>query len=98
MGGMIAQTIAIEHPQKARSLTSIMSATGDPNDFTPTDEALAALLSEPLTKRDQIIKQMLKHPKSLLDLFGINHMLRKWQKRAMTEAFIQMALGFSWEP
>ena len=39
MGGMIAQTIAIEHPQKARSLTSIMSATGDPNDFTPTDEA-----------------------------------------------------------
>jgi pimeloyl-ACP methyl ester carboxylesterase len=29
MGGMIAQTIAIEHPQRVRSLTSIMSNTGD---------------------------------------------------------------------
>jgi pimeloyl-ACP methyl ester carboxylesterase len=29
MGGMIAQTIAIEHPAKVRSLTSIMSNTGD---------------------------------------------------------------------
>ena len=27
MGGMIAQTIAIEHPQRVRSLTSIMSNT-----------------------------------------------------------------------
>ena len=30
MGGMIAQTIAIEHPDRVRSLTSIMSTTGDP--------------------------------------------------------------------
>ncbi|MFT3851232.1 MAG: alpha/beta hydrolase [Ilumatobacteraceae bacterium] len=29
MGGMIAQTIAIEHPAKVRSLVSIMSNTGD---------------------------------------------------------------------
>ncbi len=29
MGGMIAQTIAIEHPQRVRSLTSIMSNPGD---------------------------------------------------------------------
>ena len=29
MGGMISQTIAIEHPQRVRSLTSIMSNTGD---------------------------------------------------------------------
>jgi pimeloyl-ACP methyl ester carboxylesterase len=28
MGGMIAQTMAIEHPQRVRSLTSIMSTTG----------------------------------------------------------------------
>jgi len=30
MGGMIAQTMAIEHPSRVRSLTSIMSTTGNP--------------------------------------------------------------------
>ena len=29
MGGMIAQTIAIEHPERTRSLASIMSTTGE---------------------------------------------------------------------
>ena len=29
MGGMIAQTMAIEHPARVRSLTSVMSTTGD---------------------------------------------------------------------
>src|SRR4029079_15650060 len=28
MGGMIAQTMAVEHPERVRSLTSIMSTTG----------------------------------------------------------------------
>jgi len=30
VGGAIAQTIAIEHPNRIRSLTSTMSTTGDP--------------------------------------------------------------------
>lgn len=30
MGGMIAQTVAIEHPSRVQTLTSIMSQTGDP--------------------------------------------------------------------
>ncbi|MFI9504465.1 alpha/beta fold hydrolase [Nocardia sp. NPDC052566] len=30
-GGMVAQTIAIEHPARVRSLTSMMSTTGNPN-------------------------------------------------------------------
>lgn len=29
MGGMIAQTLAIEYPQRVRSLTSMMSTTGN---------------------------------------------------------------------
>ena len=29
MGGMIAQTLAIRHPERVLSLTSIMSTTGD---------------------------------------------------------------------
>jgi len=43
MGGMIAQTVAIEHPGRVRSLTSIMSATGAPGTMDSTPEAAAVL-------------------------------------------------------
>ena len=43
MGGMIAQTMAIEHPTRVRTLTSIMSMTGEPEYGAPTPEALAIL-------------------------------------------------------
>ncbi|MDO8902432.1 MAG: alpha/beta hydrolase [Phenylobacterium sp.] len=43
MGGMIAQTVAIEHPDRVRSLTSIMSATGAPGTMDATPEAAAVL-------------------------------------------------------
>ena len=47
MGGMIAQTVAIEYPARVRSLTSIMSTTGDATVGQATQEALGALLSRP---------------------------------------------------
>ncbi len=43
MGGMIAQEIAISFPQRLRSLTSIMSTTGDPAIPPPTREVAAML-------------------------------------------------------
>jgi len=43
MGGYIAQTIAIEHPGRARSLTSTSSTTGDMSVGQPTPETLSAL-------------------------------------------------------
>jgi pimeloyl-ACP methyl ester carboxylesterase len=43
MGGMIAQLIAIEHPDKALSLTSIFSTTGNRELPKSTPEAMAAL-------------------------------------------------------
>lgn len=44
MGGMIAQEIAIRHPERVLSLTSIMSTTGEPDVRGPSFETLAALL------------------------------------------------------
>ena len=46
MGGMIAQEIAISFPQRLRSLTSIMSTTGNPKVPPPT-RAAAKLLMRP---------------------------------------------------
>lgn len=47
MGGMIVQTMAIEHPDRVASLTSIMSSPGDPRVGAPTPEARDALLTPP---------------------------------------------------
>ena len=56
MGGMIAQTFAIEHPHRTASLISIMSVPGDLAYGTPTDEALAGLLAPPPPDRDGYIE------------------------------------------
>jgi pimeloyl-ACP methyl ester carboxylesterase len=53
MGGMIAQAVAIEHPERVASLTSIMSTTGDASVGQATQEALGALLSPPATTRQE---------------------------------------------
>lgn len=51
MGGMIVQTMAIEQPQRVRSMTSIMSTTGEPEYFRSSPEAQAALLTPPPQER-----------------------------------------------
>lgn len=45
MGGMIAQRMAIEHPQRVYSLTSIMSSTGNPTLPGPHPDAMAAAVA-----------------------------------------------------
>lgn len=44
MGGMIAQELALRHPERVLSLASIMSATGDASVRGPSFETIAALL------------------------------------------------------
>jgi pimeloyl-ACP methyl ester carboxylesterase len=44
MGGMIAQQVAAEYPQRVRSLTSIMSTTGNPTLPPPTAAAATVLM------------------------------------------------------
>jgi pimeloyl-ACP methyl ester carboxylesterase len=53
MGGMIAQEIAISFPQRVRSLTSIMSTTGNPKDPPPTREAAAVLMAPPPATKEE---------------------------------------------
>lgn len=52
MGGMIAQTIALNHHQRMLSLISIYSHTGDPALPPPTSEALEFLLTPPPMERE----------------------------------------------
>jgi pimeloyl-ACP methyl ester carboxylesterase len=54
-GGMIAQTVAIRHPERVLSLTSIMSTTGDRAVGQPHPEAIPALLTRPPAGRDGFI-------------------------------------------
>lgn len=50
LGGMVAQTLACQHPDRVRSLTSIMS-TPSPGIGRPAMRALRVLLSKPGTDR-----------------------------------------------
>jgi pimeloyl-ACP methyl ester carboxylesterase len=60
MGGMIAQTIAIEHPDRLLSMTSLMSTTGDPDVGAATPEARELLLAPPPTGRDEYIARQVQ--------------------------------------
>jgi pimeloyl-ACP methyl ester carboxylesterase len=55
MGGMIAQTLVIEHPERVRSLISLYSVTGEFEIGAPTAEAAEALLGPPPTDRQAYI-------------------------------------------
>ena len=53
MGGMIAQQLTIDHPDRVAQLCSIMSTTGDRTVGQPTPEAAAALLRPPAADREE---------------------------------------------
>ena len=50
MGGMIAQTVAIRHPRRVSSLTSIYSTTGNPELPQPKPEIMQLLMTPPPTE------------------------------------------------
>ena len=60
MGGMIVQTIAIRHPSRVLSLTSIMSTTGNPDLPLPKPEAMNILMTPAPTEREAFIEHSMK--------------------------------------
>ena len=60
MGGMIAQEVAISFPQRVRSLTSIMSTTGNPKVPPPTREAAAMLMAPPPATKEEYFARFAK--------------------------------------
>lgn len=60
MGGMIAQTFALRHGGRTRSLVSIMSTPGDRRyAFAARPRALKALLGKPPRTREETVERML---------------------------------------
>jgi pimeloyl-ACP methyl ester carboxylesterase len=57
MGGMIAQTLAIESPERVRSLVSMMSTTGSRRVGRPAPKTFATLMASPAPGRDAAIEQ-----------------------------------------
>jgi len=60
MGGMIAQVMAIEYPQRLMSLISMESSTGDPALPPARPEAMEARLSPPPPDRDGYIQHIVE--------------------------------------
>lgn len=66
MGGMIAQLVAINHPEKTKSLTSVMSTTARPGLPAGTPEAMGALMAPPASSgREDRIAASLRTWKAL---------------------------------
>lgn len=60
MGGMIAQTVAIGHPQRVASLCSIMSNTGDRRHGQPALALYPVLLRAAPAEREAFVEHMLR--------------------------------------
>jgi pimeloyl-ACP methyl ester carboxylesterase len=60
MGGMIAQMLAVRHPDAVRSLTSIMSNTGARKVGQPAHSTLRLLLAKPARDREAAIERSVR--------------------------------------
>jgi pimeloyl-ACP methyl ester carboxylesterase len=59
MGGMIVQQMAIDHPTRVLTMTSVMSTTGEPDFFKSSPETGALFNSPPPTERQAYIDHSL---------------------------------------
>jgi pimeloyl-ACP methyl ester carboxylesterase len=66
MGGFIAQLVAINHPERVLSLTSIMSGPGGHDEVAPKPEGAAILMVSPADSREEQIEQAMSFRRVLL--------------------------------
>ena len=61
MGGFIAQMIAIEYPDRVRSITSMMATTGNPSVGQPAPDTLRLLGGPPPNTREEAMEQAVRN-------------------------------------
>ena len=66
MGGFIAQLVALNHPDRVLSLTSIMSGPGGHDEVAPKPEGAAVLMARPPATREARIEQAMSLHHALL--------------------------------
>jgi pimeloyl-ACP methyl ester carboxylesterase len=76
MGGMIAQQMALDFPDRVLSLTSIMSTTGDRSVGQSTPDAMAALMKRPPEGREAYLDQAVETAK----IIGGPHVDTTWAR------------------
>lgn len=84
MGGMIAQTVAIEHPERVLSLTSMMSTTGEVEVGQPTPEVTMQLLTQRPADRGAAIEAAIQ---TLRVIGSTEHFDEDRARRLATEAY-----------
>jgi pimeloyl-ACP methyl ester carboxylesterase len=65
LGGMVAQLLATRHPERVRSLASIMSTTGNRAVGQPTGEAARVLVSSMPSDREAFIERAVANTRAI---------------------------------
>jgi pimeloyl-ACP methyl ester carboxylesterase len=95
MGGFIAQLVAINHPERVLSLTSIMSGPGGSDEVAATPEGAAVLMVAPPATREERVELAMTIHRTLA---GAGDQLddaveRARAERAVDRAYYPMGVG-----
>jgi len=88
MGGFIAQLVAINHPERVLSLTSIMSGPGGSDNVPPEPEGAALLVAPPPPTREEQIELAMSIHRTLA---GAGDQLDDAVERARAERSVDRA-------
>ena len=94
MGGMIAQRVAIEHPQRVLTLTSIMSTTGNTSVGGSTPEAIQALMTPPPREREAYIEHSVRTTKAIQGPLWTEELARERAAAAYDRCFHPVGAAF----